>query len=258
MENKEIKVGSFVTYENPYDSIDRVTHGSERYYMGHCLVEYNNELYLADTLEEVIDTDEGAGYCLSGMMRKHNYVSEILQELGIPMIGEARTNIDYILIDGLRKINKKGELTEDIDFELERKIKDYSSITISTNDENYMQYDDYMILINPNLEETIKDDLNIDVGYDTVIVSKDNIPYGDINASIELIGNKILLHMDEKEYVLERFSRNTKETTLNNTVISEEKKQELLKILNEQQAKIKSQENELANLREQRRKLNEK
>ena len=45
----DIKVDSFIHLGNYY-SLDRVIHGSEDYSMGHCLVEYNNELYLADTL----------------------------------------------------------------------------------------------------------------------------------------------------------------------------------------------------------------
>ena len=260
MSNKaEIKVDSFVSYDNPYDAVNKVTHGSEYYYKGYCLIEYNNELYLANTLEEIIDTDEGSAYNLSGM-GKHDYVGDITEEIGMPWIGEARTNIDYTFIEGLKKINENGELSRDVDAELEEKIKEYKSISVSTNDENYMEQEDEGVSINPHLEEIIKEQLNIDIGYDTVTVSKDNIPYGRINATLELKDNKLILHMNGKEYVLDRVSESAKEnssTSLNNTVINEEKRQELIAILTEQQKTIEAQEKELADLKSQRRSLNE-
>ncbi len=257
MSNKaEIKVDSFVSYDNPYDAVNKVTHGSEYYYKGYCLIEYNNELYLANTLEEVIDTDEGSAYNLSGM-GKHDYVGDITEEIGMPWIGEARTNIDYIFIEGLKKINENGELSRDVDAELEEKIKEYKSISVSTNDENYMEQEDKGVSINPHLEEIIKEQLNIDIGYDTVTVSKDNIPYGRINATLELKDNKLILHMNEKEYVLDELQETKKENSLNNTVISEEKKQELINILTKQQEKIAEQEAELSELKDKRRSLDE-
>ncbi len=48
-----------------------------------------------------------------------------------------------------------------------------------------------------------------------------------------------------------------KENSLNNTVISEEKKQELLDILTKQQEKIAEQEAELSELEDKRRSLDE-
>ena len=45
--------------------------------------------------------------------------------------------------------------------------------------------------------------------------------------------------------------------SLNNTVINEEKRQELIAILTEQQKTIEAQEKELADLKSQRRSLNE-
>lgn len=257
MSNKdELKVDSFVYYDNPYDAVNRVTHGSEYYYRGHCLIEYNNELYLADTLKEEIETDEGSGYNLSGM-GKHDYVGDITEEIGIPWIGEASTNIDYTFIEGLKKINENGQLSRNVDAELKEKIKEYRSISVSTNDENYMEQEDEVVSINPHLEEIINEQLNIDIGYDTVTVSKDNIPYGRINANLELRDNKLILHMNEKEYVLDELQETKKENSLNNTVISEEKKQELLDILTKQQEKIAEQEAELSELEDKRRSLDE-
>lgn len=257
MSNKdELKVDSFVYYDNPYDAVNRVTHGSEYYYRGHCLIEYNNELYLADTLKEEIETDEGSGYNLSGM-GKHDYVGDITEEIGIPWIDETRTNVDYTFIEVLKKINENGELSENVDAELKEKIKEYKSISVSTNDENYMEQEDEGVSINPYLEEIINEQLNIDIGYDTVTVSKDNIPYGRINATLELRDNKLILHMNEKEYVLDELQETKKENSLNNTVISEEKKQELLDILTKQQEKIAEQEAELSELEDKRRSLDE-
>ena len=80
----DIKVDSFIHLGNYY-SLDRVTHGSENYNMGYCLVEYNNELYLADTLEEEIHTDEGSNFNLSGM-GKHDYVGDITEEIQIKIL----------------------------------------------------------------------------------------------------------------------------------------------------------------------------
>lgn len=256
MSNKdELKIDSFVFYDNPYDAVNRVTHGSEYYYKGYCLIEYNNELYLANTLKEEIETDEGSGYNLSGM-GKHDYVGDITEEIGIPWIDEARTNVDYTFIEGLKKINENGELSENVDAELKEKIKEYKSISVSTNDENYMEQEEGGS-INPHLEEIINKQLNIDIGYDTVIVSKDDIPYGRINATLELRDNKLILHMNEKEYVLDELQETKKENSLNNTVISEEKKQELLDILTKQQEKIAEQEAELSELEYKRRILDE-
>ena len=199
MSNKdELKIDSFVFYDNPYDSVNRVTHGSEYYYKGYCLIEYNNELYLANTLKEEIETVEGSGYNLSGM-GKHDYVGDITEEIGIPWIDEARTYVDYTFIEGLKKINENGELSENVDAELKEKIKEYKSISVSTNDENYMEQEEEGVSINPHLEEIINKQLNIDIGYDTVIVSKDDIPYGRINATLELRDNKLILHMNEKK-----------------------------------------------------------
>ena len=66
--------------------------------------------------------------------------------------------------------------------------------------------------------------------------------------------------MNGKEYVLDRVLENAKEnssTSLNNTVINEEKRQELIAILTEQQKTIEAQEKELVDLKSQRRSLNE-
>lgn len=257
MSNKfEIKMDSFVSYDNPYDAVNRVAHGSEYYYKGYCLIEYNHELYLANTLKEVIDTDEGSAYNLSGM-GKHDYVGDITEEIGIPWIDEARTNIDYLYIEGLKKIDENGKLTSNVDAELKEKIKGYKSVTVSTNDEKYIEHGDEGNSINPHIQEIINQQLNIDIGYDTVTVSKDNIPYGRINATLELRDNKLILHMNEKEYALDELQDTKKENSLNNTVISEEKKQELLYILAKQQDKIAKQEAELSELEDTRRSLDE-
>lgn len=257
MSNKdEIKVDSFVFYDKPYNAINRVTHGLEYYYKGYSLVKYNNKLYLANILREEIETDEGSGYNLSGM-GKHDYVGDITEELNIPWIDEARTKIDYTFIDGLKKINKNGELSSDVGAELKEKIKEFKSISVSTDDENYMQQEDENISVNPILEQNIKNRLNIDISYSTVTISKDNIPYGRINATLELKYNKLILHMNEKEYVLDELQETKKENNLNNTVISEEKKQELLEILTKQQEKIVEQEAELSELEDKRRRLDE-
>lgn len=106
MDNKDkIKVDSFILHNYPYSELDRVTHGSEAYYMGYCIVEYKEELYLADVLEEEIYTDEGSMYDLSGM-GKHNSVGDITDELDIPWLREGGTDIQYRCIDNLRKIDQ--------------------------------------------------------------------------------------------------------------------------------------------------------
>ena len=258
MNNKEeLKVDSFVFYDNPYDAVNRVAHGSEYYYKGYCLIEYNNELYLANAVREQIDTDEGSAYYMSGM-GKHDSVGDITDEIGIPWINEARTSIDYTYIEDLKKINEDGELSENVDDKLKEKIKEYKSISVSTNDENYMKQEDEYISINPRLKEIINEQLSVDMGYDTVIVSKDDIPYGKINETLELEDNKLILHMNEKEYVLDELQETKNdENSLNNTVLNEEQKQELLKILAEQQEKIAEQENELSELEDKRRSLDE-
>lgn len=63
--------------------------------------------------------------------------------------------------------------------------------------------------------------------------------------------------MNEKEYVLDELQETKKENSLNNTVISEEKKQELLDILTKQQEKIAEQEAEISELEDKRRSLDE-
>lgn len=261
MNNKdEIKVGSFITYNNPYDAVDRVTHGSERYYMGHCIVEYNNELYLADTLEEEIYTDEGSAYYMSGM-GKHGYVGDITEEIGIPWIDEGTTKINYQYIDGLKKIGENGQLSEDVDIELERKIKEYVSFSMSTSAENYCQHNEYdedNYSINPDLEEVLKGKGDIELDYDSVTVSKNNMPYGKINATLESKDDKIILNIDGKEYDIEELLKNVQTfTKIKNTVEVSNEKQELIDVLSDQQKKIEDQEKELAELKEQRRSLDE-
>ena len=68
-------------------------------------------------------------------------------------------------------------------------------------------------------------------------------------------------HLDVyKRQALNRVSENAKEnssTSLNNTVINEEKRQELIAILTEQQKTIEAQEKELVDLKSQRRSLHE-
>ena len=86
------------------------------------------------------------------------------------------------------------------------------------------------------------------------------MPYGKINATLESKDGETILNMNGKEYVLDRVPENAKEnssTSLNNTVINEEKRQELIAILTEQQKTIEAQEKELADLKSQRRSLNE-
>ena len=256
----DIKVDSFIHLGNYY-SLDRVTHGSEDYSMGYCLVEYNNELYLADTFEEEIHTDEGSNYNLSGM-GKHDYVGDITEEIGIPWLEEGNTNISYRCIDGVKKIGENGQLSEVKDNELLKKLKKFVSFSMSTSAENYCEHDEYnedSYSINPELEE-VSGKVDIELEYDSVIVSKDNMPYGKINATLESKDGEIILNMNGKEYVLDRVSENAKEngsTSLNNTVINEEKRQELIAILTEQQKTIEAQEKELADLKSQRRSLNE-
>ena len=228
MENKNIKVDSFETYENPYNTIDRTSHGSERYYAGHCLLEYNNELYLADTLEEIINTDEGSSYSPSGAS-KHSCIGEITEELGIPWINDGNINVEYLYIDDVHKIGEDGQLLHNVDEELKKKIRDLVSISVTS--ENY-----------------------ITEGCNSF--SKNTMPYGEINASLEISNGEIILHMsDDRSYIL---SENPKEKTLSAPLISPEKKKELLEILANQQKKIENQEKELADLKEQRRNLNEK
>lgn len=228
MENKIIKVDSFETYENPYNTIDRTSHGSESYYAGHCLLEYNNELYLADTLEEIINTDEGSSYNPSGAS-KCSCVGEITEELGIPWIDEENINVEYLYIDDVHKIGENGQLLHNVDEELKKKIKDLVSISVTS-------------------ENDITDGCNS--------FSKNTMPYGEINASLEISNGEIILHRgDDRSYIL---SEKPKEKTLSAPLISAEKKKELLEILANQQNKIESQEKELADLKEQRRNLNEK
>ena len=228
MENKNIKVDAFETYENPYNTINKTSHGSESYYAGHCLLEYNNELYLADTLEEIINTDEGSSYNPSGAS-KCSCVGEITEELSIPWIDEENINVEYLYIDDVHKIGENGQLLHNVDEELKKKIKDLVSISVTS-------------------ENDITDGCNS--------FSKNTMPYGEINASLEISNGEIILHRgDDRSYIL---SEKTKEKTLSAPLISAEKKKELLEILANQQNKIESQEKELANLKEQRRNLNEK
>lgn len=228
MENKNIKVDAFKTYENPYNTIDRTSHGSERYYAGHCLLEYNNELYLADTLEEIINTNEGSSYSPSGSS-KCSCVGEITEKLGIPWIDEGNIDVEYLYIDDVHKIGEDGQLLYNRDEELKKKIRDLVSISVTS-------------------ENDITEGCNS--------FSKNTMPYGKINASLEISNDEIILHMDDdRSYIL---SEKPKEKTLSAPLISPEKKKELLEILANQQKKIESQEKELADLKEQRRNLNEK
>ena len=228
MENKNIKVDSFETYENPYNAIDRTSHGSESYYAGHCLLEYNNELYLADTLEEIINTDEGSSYNPSGAS-KCSCVGEITEELGLPWIDEGNIDVEYLYIDNVHKIGGDGQLLQNEDEELRKQIRDLVSISVTS-------------------ENDIIEGCNS--------FSKNTMPYGKINASLEISNGKVILHMDgDRSYIL---SEEPKEKTLSEPLISQEKKKELLEILANQQKKIESQEKELADLKEQRRNLNEK
>ena len=228
MENKNIKVDSFETYENPYNTIDRTSHGSESYYAGHCLLEYNNELYLADTLEEIINTDEGSSYSPSGAS-KHSCLGEITEEFGLPWIDEGNIDVEYLYIDNVHKIGEDGQLLQNEDEELRKQIRDLVAISITS-------------------ENDIIEGCNS--------FSKNTMPYGNINASLEISNGKVILHMDgDRSYIL---SEEPKEKTLSAPLISQEKKKELLEILANQQKKIESQEKELADLQEQRRNLNEK
>lgn len=261
MNNKdEIKVDSFITYNTPYDAVDRVTHGSEYYYMGHCIVEYNNELYLADTLEEQIYTDEGSAHYMSGM-GKHDYVGDITEEIDIPWLDEGTTKINCQYIDELKKIGKNGQLSKDVDIELERKIKEYISFSMLTSAENYCQHNEYdedNYSINPNLEEVLKGKVDIELDYDSVTVSKNNMPYGKINATLESKDDKIILNIDGKEYYIEELLKNVQPVTkITNKVEVSSKKQELIDVLSDQQKKIEEQEKELAELKVQRRSLDE-
>ena len=228
MENKGIKVDSFEMYENPYDIIDRVSHGLERYYAGHCLLEYKNELYLVDTLEEIISTDEGASYNLSGAS-KYSCVGEITDELDIPWIDEGNIDIDYLYIDNIHKISEDGQLLDNANEELRKMVSELVSISITSENE-------------------------IMEGCNTI--SKNTIPYGKINASLELSNDEVILHMgNDRSFML---SEKSKEKTLSAPLMNDEKKKELLDILAKQQEKIESQEKELADLKEQRRILNAK
>lgn len=228
MENKGIKVDCFEIYENPYDTVDRVSHGSERYYAGHCLLEYKNELYLADTLEEIISTDEGSSYNPSGAS-KYSCVGEITDELDIPWIDEEDIDIDYLYIDDIHKIGEDGQLLDNEDEELRKSIRDLVSISITSENE-------------------------ITEGCSSI--SKNTMPYGKINASLELSNGEVILHMgDDRSFIL---SEKPKEKTLSAPLMNDEKKKELLDILVKQQQKIERQEKELANLKEQRRSFNEK
>lgn len=228
MENKGIKVDCFEIYENPYDIIDRVSHGLERYYAGHCLLEDKNELYLADTLEEIISTDEGTSYSISGAS-KFSCVGEITDELDISWIDEGNIDIDYLYIDDIHKISEDGQLLDNEDKELRKMVSELVSISITSENE-------------------------IMEGCNTI--SKNTIPYGKINASIELSNGEVILHMgNDRSFIL---SDKSKEKTLRAPLMNDEKKKELLDILAKQQEKIESQEKELADLKEQRRSLNEK
>ncbi len=228
MENKNIKVDSFETYENPYNTIDRTSHGSESYYAGHCLLEYNNELYLADTLEEIINTDEGSFYSPSGSS-KISCIGDITEELGLPWIDEGNIDVDYLYIDKVHKIDKDGQLLNNENEELNKKIRDLVSITVTT-------------------EEDIIEECNS--------FSKNTMPYGKINASLEISNGIVTLNMDDGRIFI--LSEEPKEKTLSEPLISQEKKKELLEILEKQQVKIENQEKELADLKEQRRILDEK
>lgn len=228
MENKNIKVDSFEIYENPYSAIDRMLHGSESYYAGYCLLEYNNELYLADTLEEIINTDEGSSYSPSGAS-KHCCLGEITEELGLPWIDEGNIDVEYLYIDNVHKIGEDGQLLQNEDEELRKQIRDLVSISITSENDIMKGCNSF---------------------------SKNTMPYGNINASLEISNGKVILHMDgDRSYIL---SEEPKEKTLSAPLISQEKKKELLEILANQQKKIESQEKELADLKEQRRNLNEK
>ena len=228
MENKNIKVDSFETYENPYNTINRTSHGSERYYAGHCLLEYNNELYLADTLEEIINTDEGSSYSPSGAS-KHSCIGEITEELCLPWIDEGNIDVKYLYIDNVHKIGEDGQLLQNENEELRKQIRDLVSISVTSENDIIERSNSF---------------------------SKNTMPYGNINASLEISNGKVILHMDgDRSYIL---SEKPKERTLSAPLISPEKKKELLEILASQQKKIESQEKELADLKEQRRNLNEK
>ena len=192
------------------------------------MLEYNNELYLADTLEEIINTDEGSSYNPSGAS-KCSCVGEITEELGIPWIDEENINVEYLYIDDVHNIGENGQVLHNVDEELKKKIKDLVSISVTS-------------------ENDITDGCNS--------FSKNTMPYGEINASLEISNGEIILHRgDDRSYIL---SEKPKEKTLSAPLISAEKKKELLEILANQQNKIESQEKELADLKEQRRNLNEK
>lgn len=261
-----IKVDSFISLGNGY-SLDRISHGSVYLNFGKCLVEYNGELYLADTLEEQIYTDEGSSFNFSGM-GKHDTVSDIIQEMGLPWLDEGDTNISYKYIDNIKKIENNGQLSEVDDYELMKKLKEFISYSMSTCADNYMSYDEEHyelygeykdIAINPSFK---KDDLNgIDISesYDSINVSKDTMPYGKINATLEVIDDKPILHLNGKDYDVDELMKNIQSIAmLKRTSSITKEQQELVEIISEQQEKINAQEQELVALQEQRRNLNEK
>ena len=191
-------------------------------------MEYKSELYLADTLEEIISTDEGTSYSISGAS-KFLCVGEITDELDIPWIDEGNIDIDYLYIDNIHKISEDGQLLDNADEELRKMVSELVSISITSENE-------------------------IMEGCNTI--SKNTIPYGKINASLELSNGEVILHMgNDRSFIL---SEKSKEKTLSAPLMNDEKKKELLDILAKQQEKIESQEKELADLKEQRRSLNEK
>ena len=258
-----IKVDSFIQFGNAY-SLDRVSHGSVDLYSGNCLVEYNGELYLADTLEEQIYTDEGSGFNFSGM-GKHEDVGDLTRELGLPWLEEGNTNISYTYIDDIKKIGEDGQLSEVADYDFKKELRKLISFSMSTCANNYMSYDEEYyelygeykdISIDSSLRRMDLKGIDISESYDSIKVSKDTMPYGKINATLEVIESKPILHLNGKDYDVDELMKNVQPITrLKRTSDITKEQQELIEVLSEQQKKIDAQEKELADLKSQRRSL---
>ncbi len=250
-EENDIKFSSFIHIKNCY-RYDRISHGSADLNMGHCLVEYNGDLYLADTFEESIYTDEGSAFDFS-CMGKHESVLDITQEIGLPYLEFGNTHISYTFIDGIKKIGVDGQLYQVNDSNLLEKLKECVSFYMTTCAENYVEYDENNnISINPCLEDLKKDGVNISDGYDSVEVSKDTMPYGEMTATLEIINEKAVLHLNGKDYDVGELIKNVQAVIKQNRFSNiTQEQQKLIETLFEQQKQIKSQEQELSDLKSQ-------
>ena len=265
--NKEndIKVDSFINLGSCY-SLDRVSHGSINFNAGNCLVEYNGELYLADIFEEKIYTDEGSSFNFSGI-GKHEDVGDITRELGLPWLDEGTTNISYTYIDGIKKIGEDGQLSEVKEDDLKRKLKEFISFSMSTCANNYMSYDEEYyelygeykdISIDSSLEQMDLKRIDFSESYDSIKVSKDTMPYGKINATLKVIDNNLILHLNGKDYNVNKLMKNVQPITkTKRTPTVTKEQQELIDVLSEQYKKIEDQKQEIAELKVQRRSFDE-